>query len=127
MLAKGNGQRARRLFRRETEIGRELDRLVDAIAKGRGDVNSLLAQIDGLEKERRDTKAAIVTSGAELITIPRRLVAKVIVDTQPGGHGFSVEVKGRLAELAGYTAFPSRSKGGLMVAGEGLEPPTPGL
>ena len=161
-LAKGNGERVTKLARRDAEIGRELDRLVDAIAKGRGDVDSLLTRIDGLEKERRDTKAALATAGTateiitlhpasieryaadvnrladlaaeksdfaesdELITILRRLVDAVVIHAAPGTGDFSVEVKGRLAELTGSDAFPSRSKGGVNGGSErGTRTPDP--
>ena len=65
---------------------------------------------------------------AELIEAVRRLVAGVIIHAEPYGRGFNVEVQGRLAQLTNSDLFPSRSEGGgSVVAGEGLEPPTPGL
>jgi site-specific DNA recombinase len=160
-LAKGDGDKVAKLTRREAEIGRELTRLVDAIAKGRGDVDPLLERIDGLEKERRETKAALAAAGAaaevitlhpasieryaadvnrladlatdnadlvesaELVAILRRLVAEVIVNAEPGGRGFSIEVKGRLAELTGATTFPSRSGGVIDGSGRGTRTPDP--
>jgi hypothetical protein len=42
----------------------------------------------------------------------RRLLTGVIVHAEPNARGFTIEVKGRLAELTGSPAFPSRSKGG---------------
>jgi site-specific DNA recombinase len=43
--------------------------------------------------------------------------------------GVEVEIAGRLSALLGEKAFPNgvKASGGVVVAGEGLEPPTPGL
>jgi site-specific DNA recombinase len=153
-LAKGNGDLVARLSRREAEIGREVGRLVEAIAKGSGEVSPLLARIDVLTKERRDvagqmaqaaSAGEIVTlhpasieryaadvarladlaaghaslpESAELVTTLRRLVQEVIVYAEPNATGFSIEVKGRLAELTGSAAFPARSKGGVIDGSE---------
>lgn len=60
----------------------------------------------------------------------RRLVSAVIVHAPANSEKLEIEIQGRLEELIGApTAFSRRSRGGgcLMVAGEGLEPPTPGL
>jgi hypothetical protein len=53
-----------------------------------------------------------MTESVELVGILRRLVAEVIVHAKPNGRGFTLEVKGRLSELAGNAAFPARSRGG---------------
>jgi hypothetical protein len=53
-----------------------------------------------------------MAESAELVTTLRRLVKEVIVHGEPGATGFSVEIKGRLSELTGAPAFPSRSKRG---------------
>lgn len=53
-LARSNGQDRSRLERRSAEIGRELNRLVDAIATGRVDVPTIADRINALEQERRD-------------------------------------------------------------------------
>jgi site-specific DNA recombinase len=63
----------------------------------------------------------------ELIAPLRRLIHSVVVHTQPGIKGFEVEIKGRLQELLGAPFLRRSVGGGLVVAGEGLEPPTPGL
>jgi site-specific DNA recombinase len=60
----------------------------------------------------------------------RDLVETVTVSrdrTRPGG--VAVEIAGRLNGLLGDEAYPNHVKGvwGKVVAGEGLEPPTPGL
>jgi site-specific DNA recombinase len=63
----------------------------------------------------------------DLIATMRR-VAEAVIHGEPHARVFTIEVKGRLAELTGSTLFPSRTPGGgSMVAREGLEPPTPGL
>jgi site-specific DNA recombinase len=147
-LAKSNGEQIAKLSRREAEIGSEVERLVEAIAKGRGEIDPLLARIDALTKERRDVAAQLAQAAAageivtlhpasieryaedvtmladlaarhgslpessELVTTLRRLVKEVIVHAEPNATGFSIEVKGRLAEITGSSAFPSRSQGG---------------
>lgn len=45
----------------------------------------------------------------DLIETVRRLVAEVIIRAAPGGGPVAIEVKGRLAELIGYDAFPKRT------------------
>lgn len=77
----------------------------------------------------------------EFATI-RELVTAIIVHaspSRPGGAGTKanaeddrsvrIDIKGRLAALCGNPGlFPNMAmSGGLLVAGEGLEPPTPGL
>ncbi len=59
----------------------------------------------------------------------RALVHSVIVHPKESSQGFEVEVKGKLAALVGGGLFPQarHSSGSRVVAGEGLEPPTPGL
>ena len=59
----------------------------------------------------------------------RALVHSVIVHPNGPWQGFEVEVKGKLAALVGGGFFPEAryNSGSHVVAGEGLEPPTPGL
>lgn len=59
----------------------------------------------------------------------RALVHSVTVHPKGPWEGFEVEVKGKLAALIGGDAFPQahHNSGSYVVAGEGLEPPTPGL
>jgi hypothetical protein len=69
---------------------------------------------------------------AEKLLLPtftplRRLIHSIIVRAKPGVKGFEVEIKGRLQELLGAPFLKRSVGGGLVVAGEGLEPPTPGL
>jgi site-specific DNA recombinase len=63
----------------------------------------------------------------ELIAPLRRLIHSVVVRAEPGVKGFEVEIKGRLQELLGAPFLTRSVGGGLVVAREGLEPPTPGL
>lgn len=66
--------------------------------------------------------------GPDLVAPLRRLIHSVVVHAQPGVKGaFDVEIKGRLQELLGAPFFKRAVGGGPLVAGEGLEPPTPGL
>jgi site-specific DNA recombinase len=59
----------------------------------------------------------------------RALVHSVIVHPKGPWQGFEVEVRGKLSALVGGGLFPEahHSSGSYVVAGEGLEPPTPGL
>jgi site-specific DNA recombinase len=108
-LAKGSGERMAKLGRRDAEIGRELERLVDAIAKGRGEVDALLARIDGLEKERREIKAqlALATAEAEVITLHPASIERYAADVAkladlaaaPGGLVESAELLAVLRAL----------------------------
>jgi site-specific DNA recombinase len=63
----------------------------------------------------------------ELIAPLRRLIHSVVVHAEPGVKGFEVEIKGRLQELLSAPFLTRSVGGGLVVAREGLEPPTPGL
>jgi site-specific DNA recombinase len=64
-----------------------------------------------------------------LIADFRPLVHSVVVYPRGFGQRFEVEVKGKPAALVGGGAFPvaRHTSGSRLVAGEGLEPPTPGL
>ncbi len=59
----------------------------------------------------------------------RALVHGVTVHPKGPREGFEIEVKGKLAALLGADVFPEAryNSGSRVVAGEGLEPPTPGL
>jgi site-specific DNA recombinase len=158
-LSKSNGDLVAKLSRREAEIGREVERLVDAIAKGRGEVEPLLARIDTLRKERGSiadqlaqaaASAEVVTphpasveryaadvatlaemvarrgsspESGELVATLRRLVQEVIVHAEPNASGFSIEVKGRLAERASptFTKLHSSSPAAAKPAHKALE------
>ena len=63
-----------------------------------------------------------------LVSNFRALIHSVVIHPKGPRKGFEIEVKGKLAALIGGAVFPqARYSGGYMVAGEGLEPPTPGL
>jgi site-specific DNA recombinase len=161
-----------RCERRLGEIDRELNRIVDAIAKGMPPEN-FVARAKELEAERGSIrvtleaakeadnvialhpkaldryKRAVVELADELkrgtpseFSTIRELVTAIIVHaspSRPGGAGTKanaeddrsvrIDIKGRLAALCGNPAlFPNIAmSGGSLVAGEGLEPPTPGL
>jgi hypothetical protein len=58
----------------------------------------------------------------------RELVESVTVTKTQPGEPLKIEVQGKLAALLEAPLFPTGSLSGVkMVAGEGLEPPTPGL
>jgi site-specific DNA recombinase len=58
----------------------------------------------------------------------RELIESVVVHRTEPGEAVRLKVNGRLAALIGKPVFPDGSLSGVkVVAGEGLEPPTPGL
>ncbi len=83
-----------------------------------------LVAIEKLEQTVRDGDLY----GAESKGALRDLIKTVTVHKAPAGTGPEIEVVGHLTNLIGGAHFPtSKSGGGRMVAGEGLEPPTRGL
>ncbi|TPJ78850.1 recombinase family protein [Mesorhizobium sp. B2-5-13] len=101
--------------------------------------------VDCLSKALADHATAADDRGP-LIQNFRELVHSVTVHPKPARKGFEIEVKGKLAALIGGAAFPTArytgkpaplggrhgaavgdDSGCEVVAGEGLEPPTPGL
>jgi site-specific DNA recombinase len=89
------------------------------------------AAIKNYLKDVAAMREAVDDEGAaerpELIAPLRRLIHSIVVRAEPGVKGFEVEIKGRLQELLGAPFLKRSVGGGLVVAGEGLEPPTPGL
>ena len=164
LSAKANAKRAH-LELRLGELNREIDRLVDAIAKGHGDPAVLGPRSSVLNVERKQVAMELNVEPAVSDTISlhpavlaryqeklvglqdalskgikagdsdaaeaiRGLVETVTVFRDPSRPGgITVEIAGRLNALLGEQAFPNKVRGvwGKMVAGEGLEPPTPGL
>ena len=164
LSAKANAKRAH-LETRLGELNREIDRLVDAIAKGQGDPAVLGPRSTVLNEERKQiatelkvepaTKETLALHPAILASYERQLATlqdalskginagdsdaaeaiRDLVETvtvfrdpaRPGG--VVVEIAGRLNALLGENAYPNKVRGvwGKVVAGEGLEPPTPGL
>jgi site-specific DNA recombinase len=164
LSAKANAKRAH-LELRFGELNREIERLVDAIAKGHGDPAVLGPRSSALNEERKQVTLELSAEPAVNDTISlhpavlaryqeqlvelqdalskginagdsdateaiRGLVETVTVfrDTSRPG-GVMIEIVGRLNALLGEQAYPNKVRGvwGKMVAGEGLEPPTPGL
>jgi site-specific DNA recombinase len=87
-------------------------------------IKNYLKDVAAMREALNDEEAA---DRPELIAPLRRLIHSVVVHAQPGVKGFEVEIKGRLQELLGAPFLKRSVGGGLVVAGEGLEPPTPGL
>ena len=74
------------------------------------------------------TDKALMDNSGPVFDAIRQPVSAVIVKALPNTETFAVKVCGRLAELCGIDVFPHRSRVTRpLVAGEGLEPPTPGL
>jgi site-specific DNA recombinase len=77
-----------------------------------------------------DLAKTINTRGTnnEIAQALRELIESIVVHRTESREPIRVKVNGRLAALIGVPAFPEGSMSGVkMVAGEGLEPPTPGL
>ncbi|WP_442868855.1 recombinase family protein [Bradyrhizobium sp. CCBAU 53380] len=164
LLATSQAKR-HRLEQQLGQLCREIERLVDAIAKGHGDPSVLGPRSTALDAERKRISEELqseppapneialhpailkryeeqlgrleealgkgVSAGdGEAAEAIRDLVETVTVFRDPGRpSGVAVEIAGRLNALVGEKAYPNQVKGvwGKVVAGEGLEPPTPGL
>ncbi len=87
-----------------------------------------VATVDALA-ERMAGHAGADDDRGTLIDDFRALVHGVAVHPKGPREGFEIEVKGKLAALLGADVFPEAhyNSGSRVVAGEGLEPPTPGL
>ena len=55
MAPRSHGRRSKR---RDAELGRELERLIDAIARG-ADLDALVPRVNALKKERDEVRTAI--------------------------------------------------------------------
>ncbi|WLA61300.1 recombinase family protein [Bradyrhizobium diazoefficiens] len=164
-LAITSNAKRQRLEQQLAQLNREIERLVDAIAKGHGDPSVLGPQSTALDVKRKRISEELrseppaakevalhpailkryeeqlgrleealtkgIRSGdGEAAEAIRDLIDRVTVFRDPSRlGGVTVEISGRLNALLGEKAFPNQVKGvwGKMVAGEGLEPPTPGL
>jgi len=83
-----------------------------------------------LTQLRAGLAKGVVAGDPEAAEAMRDLIDTVTVFRDPARlGGIEIEIAGRLTALLGEEAFPNGVKGvwGKMVAGEGLEPPTPGL
>ena len=122
-------------------------RLIALDAKG-GERERLEAELAGLEQQAGplelhpaalelyasavdDLRLALAGDGAapEAIALMRQLVDRIVIQPAGAGRPPGITLYGRLAELLAKPVRvlgPFRS-GGMMVAGEGLEPPTLGL
>ncbi|WGD51449.1 recombinase family protein [Bradyrhizobium sp. CB1650] len=164
-LAAASNAKRQRLEQQLGQLSREIDRIVDAIAKGHGDPAVLGPRSTALDSQRtriskelqreppspkdvalhpavlkryeeqlgrlEEALAKGVSAGdGEAAEAIRDLIDTVTVFRDPAGPGgVAVEIAGRLNALLGEDAYPNRVRGvwGKVVAGEGLEPPTPGL
>jgi site-specific DNA recombinase len=69
-----------------------------------------------------------MSQSVEMVEAVRELIESVVVERTKPGEPLRLKVNGRLAALIGRPMFPESSlSGAKVVAGEGLEPPTPGL
>jgi site-specific DNA recombinase len=68
------------------------------------------------------------TGSSEIESAIRELIESIVVHRTLPQDPIRLTVNGRLAALIGEPVFPQGSMSWVkMVAGEGLEPPTPGL
>lgn len=154
-----------RLERRADQLKREVDRLVDHLAKGIGDPHVLGPKSTKLHYQREEILAELVKAppAVEVVTLHpgilrryeqqleslqsaltegvrsgdrecaeaiRELVETVTIHRDSSSPGaVEIEVAGRLNAVLGDQAYPNGVKRvcGLVVAEEGLEPPTQGL
>jgi hypothetical protein len=107
-----------------------------AMATAREVDNVIALHPKALDRYRRDVIeiAGAIQRGdpegnAAIFARIRDLVTAIVVHAQPNTPGVKIDIKGRLAALCSNDAiFPNCFvSGGLVVAREGLEPPTPGL
>nr|WP_080643981.1 recombinase family protein [Mesorhizobium loti] len=122
-----------------------LDEPPSTVALHPATLQRYIETVDCLSKALADHATAADNRGP-LIQNFRELVHSVTVHPKPARKGFEIEVKGKLAALIGGAAFPTArytgkpapvggrygtavgdDSGCELVAGEGLEPPTPGL
>lgn len=80
-LAKSNGDQLAKLTRRDAEIGRELERLIDAVTSG-VDLATLVPRIKTLEAERADVAGRIAqaTASAEIVTLHPAAIEQYAAD-----------------------------------------------
>ena len=88
-------------------------------------VSRYLADIKRLSDVAADAAAL---DEPELVATLRSLVEAIIVHAPAHSDEFTIEIRASLSELTMPGPLVKRTgSGGSMVAGEGLEPPTPGL
>ena len=81
-LARQNGDREKHLTRRAGEIAREVERLVDAIAKGIGDLDTIGPRMKALQQERDQVKAQLVAAAQadQVVTLHPAAVSRYLAD-----------------------------------------------
>ena len=99
---------------------------VDVIALHPAAVRRYLEQIEQLSMDLQSAAGFQSIPSAEWF---RSLVERVIVHPTPARAPLDIELRGHLSSLLSIPnmAPKARHSGGPLVAGEGLEPPTPGL
>jgi site-specific DNA recombinase len=108
---------------------REIARLESDLATADSTTNVIELHPQAVQRFKENLEALadiLVTKDAlpdlELIGTFRSLVESVIVSPRKAGEEYEVSIRGYLASLRGAEVSAL-----MMVAGEGLEPPTPGL
>ena len=81
-LARQNGDREKHLTRRAGEVARELERLVDAIAKGIGDLDAIGPRMKALQEERDQVKAQLAATAQadQVVTLHPAAVSRYLAD-----------------------------------------------
>ncbi len=114
------------LERERLDIERQLEALskpVRVVAVHPAAQQRYLAVVEDLARAMRDR-----ADPSEMVSAVRELIESVTVHRTAPGAPIQLTVNGRLAALLGAPVFPDRSIVGVnVVAGEGFEPPTPGL
>ena len=129
------GADIRAMVPRINALQAERDQVAAQLAQAAGSADVVTLHPASIERYAADiARLADLTASqtefsesAELTATLRRLVQSVIVHAEPNAQGFSVEIKGRLAELSGASAaFASRSRGGVNGGSErGTRTPDP--
>ncbi len=124
-------QRIAELKEERQRVEAELAALEEApvpVALHPATLDRYVATVGALAETMADHASAEDDRGT-LIDDFRALVHGVAVHPKGPQEGFEIEVKGKLAALLGRDVFPEAryNSGSRVVAGEGLEPPTPGL
>ena len=117
-IAKGRGK-VDPLLTRIGTLRQEAREIAGQLAQLAGSSEIVTLHPASIERYARDVRALTdvaerhgdLPESGELVAMPHRLVQEVIVHAAPNAQGFTIEVKGRLAELTGSSAFPTRSGG----------------
>jgi site-specific DNA recombinase len=121
-----------RLPRLKTErdaLQQEIDQIEMSKAPIALHPTAITSYLDSVERLEQVIRGNPLQGNEESKTALRKLVDSILIhapDTE--GRGMRIEVRGYMSRLVGGDLFPQRSfQGGMVVAEEGLEPPTRGL